>query len=176
MASPAPLGELLLVGPADPSLPSVSALPVVLVLAPVSELSVVPVAPPPLVASAAPSSELSVVSSAPPFVAFAAPVSEVAVVSSAPPLVALAAPSSELAGEPPLVASEAPDAPAAEEVPLAPPFEAQVVAFPGVVVKAVTVKSGLPPFFHVQHGSPKAAPLVMLEPGNLASHRLLDHV
>jgi hypothetical protein len=48
--------------------------------------------------------------------------------------------------------------------------EAHVVASVGDVVNAVTVKSGVPPTAHVQHGSPKAWPFVMVEPGNVAAH------
>ncbi|RLN48863.1 hypothetical protein BBJ28_00020810 [Nothophytophthora sp. Chile5] len=53
--------------------------------------------------------------------------------------------------------------------------EAHTVALPGVVVNAVTVKSGVPPFAHVQHGSPNASPLVMLEPGNVAAQKAAVH-
>lgn len=38
----------------------------------------------------------------------------------------------------------------------------------GVVVNAVTACEGVSPFFHVQHGSPDASPLVMLAPRKLA--------
>jgi hypothetical protein len=53
--------------------------------------------------------------------------------------------------------------------------DAHTVASPGVVVKAVTVKSGVPPFVHVQHGSPKAAPFVMSEPGNVSIQKSAVH-
>lgn len=155
--------------------------PLVASVAPLVEPPVVP----PLVASAAPLAELPV-ESVVPLVASAAPLeglSVVPLVASEAPLVASAAPE-ELSSPPDELAF--PDsgelaagvfaAPAAEDVPLEPPLEAHVVALPGVVVKADTVKSGLPPFFHVQHGSPKAAPLVMLDPGNFAAHKLLYHV
>lgn len=47
--------------------------------------------------------------------------------------------------------------------------DAHVVAWVGIVVNAVTVKSAAPsPFFHVQHGSPNASPLVIDAFGNVS--------
>ncbi|GMF14477.1 unnamed protein product [Phytophthora lilii] len=51
------------------------------------------------------------------------------------------------------------------ELPVDEPPEAQTVASPVVVVNAVTVKSGVPSFVHVQQGSPNAAPFVIDDPG-----------
>ncbi|KAL4092565.1 hypothetical protein PRIC1_011557 [Phytophthora ramorum] len=48
---------------------------------------------------------------------------------------------------------------------------AHTVAVVGSVVKAVTVKSGVPPWAQVQQGSPKAAPLVMSELGKVSAQK-----
>jgi hypothetical protein len=53
---------------------------------------------------------------------------------------------------------------------------AHVVASVGDVVNAVTVKSGVPPSTQVQHGSPKASPLVMVDDGNVVWQKSVDHV
>lgn len=49
--------------------------------------------------------------------------------------------------------------------------DAQTVAVVGSVVKGVTVKSGVSPCDQVQHGSPKAAPLVMVDPGKVSAQK-----
>jgi hypothetical protein len=60
---------------------------------------------------------------------------------------------------------------AADEAVVADEEDAQTVAVVGSVVKAVTVKSGVPPCVQVQHGSPKAAPLVISELGKVSAQK-----
>jgi len=93
----------------------------------------------------------------------------------------VAEPAAGVSAEEPCVSAEEPAAEVvaapdeAVEPPAAPP-EAHTVALPGVVVKAVTVKSGVPPLVHVQHGSPKAAPFVIDAPGKVALQNSGVHV
>jgi hypothetical protein len=93
----------------------------------------------------------------------------------------VAEPAAGVSAEEPCVSAEEPAAEVvaapdeAVEPPAAPP-EAHTVALPGVVVKAVTVKSGVPPLVHVQHGSPKAAPFVIDAPGKVALQKSGVHV
>lgn len=66
-----------------------------------------------------------------------------------------------------VAAAEAADKAAVDEVvevvdEAAAELVAHTVFLVGEIVKAVTVKSGVPPAVQVQHGSPKASPLVML--------------
>jgi len=131
---------------------------------------------------AEPASEVSVAAE----LSVAEPASEVSVaaeLSVAEPAseVSVAEPAAGVSAEEPCVSAEEPAAEVvaapdeAVEPPAAPP-EAHTVALPGVVVKAVTVKSGVPPLVHVQHGSPKAAPFVIDAPGKVALQKSGVHV
>jgi hypothetical protein len=129
---------------------------------------------------------VSGVSAEEPELSVAEPASEVSVaaeLSVAEPAseVSVAEPAAGVSAEEPCVSAEEPAAEVvaapdeAVEPPAAPP-EAHTVALPGVVVKAVTVKSGVPPLVHVQHGSPKAAPFVIDAPGKVALQNSGVHV